>query len=308
MSAARRSPRKCQAVSRLGQNDGWGRGADSSWTATAAAMSLTMAAPEEEGKTAKASRRSATDTHASRLEDAVSVGAFVASCAVFLYRCIALDPMPVVHALGSVAFTLGLATNALTGIGQTRPAGRYVGRWIFLTTQTNLLGSVYYGLWVASPLIGSAALDAALRRWFAPMWALGAFLTLAYYGLDHFNPKNAAMRSPDHPLYHPWRNASNHAKHICGLPAVTLHAVCARWVAGPGAPAWTTRTDALQCLGGYLAAYIAFCHVNFMATRAWPYPLLDDATRVGGAALRTLVLFVLVIVLEGLAMIGVLIV
>ena len=70
---------------------------------------------------------------------------------------------------------------------------RYLGRFTFLTVQSNFILTGYFGFATACAAVGggsssSRKLDAFAVRTFPLVFSLGAFLTFAYYGLDHFNP------------------------------------------------------------------------------------------------------------------------
>jgi len=70
---------------------------------------------------------------------------------------------------------------------------KYTGRFTFLTYQTNLIGTLFFG---ANLLHTLGLVDATfvLVHGFPLVFAMSVFLTVAYYGLDHFQPANRACR------------------------------------------------------------------------------------------------------------------
>ena len=217
----------------------------------------------------------------------------------------AFDVLPLLQALCFTTFSMGLSGWPIAGVPTTRAAGRFLGRWTFLTSQINLLGTVHFGLWCASPHWSPPAqLLPALMATFPCVFGLGCFLGPAYYVFDYFNKENVALRKPDHPLYHPLRHLTDHLKHAPSLPLVVVYALCIgrRPELQAHAPA---RSTALGILGVFLLFYILQTHVNYWATGAWPYPILGDITRRYGAGARHLLMVGLLAALGGLGKLGV---
>ena len=67
---------------------------------------------------------------------------------------------------------------------------QYLGRMAYLTCQTNHLVTLYYAVVVLDAVRPSAATNKVVLKLFPLVFALGFFLTIAYYLLDHSNPEN----------------------------------------------------------------------------------------------------------------------
>ena len=64
---------------------------------------------------------------------------------------------------------------------------KYLGKLWYLTYQTNLIGCIYFG----ASIVGGQFLQTWLYHLFPLMFTLGVFLTVSYYGLEHFNKEAA---------------------------------------------------------------------------------------------------------------------
>ena len=157
------------------------------------------------------------------------------------------------------------------------------GRWLYLTYQSNMIGTVYYGLSLVEAVLGAPSpLKAWLIRLFPLAFATGTFLTLAYYALDHFNPENF-RRKERHKAAYPYIHWCSHLEHGHALPLIFLHGAVMEL---PPSVALPTSGVVFMTVGGYLIWYLIFVHVNHYLTGLWPYAVIDDVTRLGGAALR----------------------
>lgn len=192
-----------------------------------------------------------------------------------------MDPLQVVgppplltSLLGCVAF----ATQLLSGhpsLGYAVPPEklnpvplRIFGEYTFLTTQTNVFGTVYFFLclvsWFFPGIPGFAGLSSAL---FPMAFGLGVFLTLAYYALDHFNEESERQRRHWTKRGYPHCNIIAHLSHMFALPVVFLHAIS---IDEPCLYA-DVRYAAM-----YIAGYVVFSVWNRKMTGAWQYPILAD--------------------------------
>eukprot|EP00971_Amphidinium_carterae_P306138 6084314-Amphidinium_carterae.1 len=98
-----------------------------------------------------------------------------------------------------------------------------LGTQIFLTFQTNLLGALYYTLRMYASQGALHSLQPTLGNLFPVIFGLGTFLTVGYYGLDHFNPEAKKLRKriaeeKSYPAVH----LLCHLVHGFSLPAVML--------------------------------------------------------------------------------------
>ena len=116
------------------------------------------------------------------------------------------------------------------------------------------------------------------------MFAVGSFLTIAYYALDHFNAENF-RRKERHRAMYPFVHWCSHLEHGHALPLVVVHAACIRL---PPTAALPTHATVARTVSGYLVFYLILVHVNRHLTGLWPYAVIDDVTRVGGSAFRCL--------------------
>ena len=179
-------------------------------------------------------------------------------------------------------------------------SSKYLGRWLYLTYQSNMIGLCYFGASLVDSLIGGA-LSPWLIQCFPLMFAVGTFLTFAYYTLDHFNAENFLRKERCRSRY-PYVHWCSHIEHGHALPAVVFHAAAIELPPGVEIPMAST---VLGTVGVYLVFYILFVHVNCAFTGMWPYAIIDDMTRRGGAALRTIFFAALIGIFLMLGMAGV---
>ena len=180
---------------------------------------------------------------------------------------------PLVAILGFAAFALGVG-GQLCVPSPTHNVAQYTGRLTFLTVQTNWIGTFYFLGVILATIFEVKSLNTVLRRLFPLVFSLGAFLTIAYYALDHFNPKSAKLRQgwfDDGYLYVHW---SAHVEHALALPAVLLYAKNFNFV--------PSRSDVPPFVGGYATLYLGFTHVLHHKTGGWVYPIFTDIQNSAG--------------------------
>ena len=107
-----------------------------------------------------------------------------------------LSPSPRLH---SHLAALALPILTVHPHRHLRPRWRlpFVGRYTFLTVQTNFLGTLYFGAAVGTVVLDAAVLDVVVVRLFPVMFALGVFLTLAYVGCQDM-PSASALCPKKH--------------------------------------------------------------------------------------------------------------
>jgi len=176
---------------------------------------------------------------------------------------------------------------------------RYCGKLIYLTLQTNLIGAVYYTLRVCAVTFGFAGLHQLLVRMFPLIFALGTFLTAAYYGLDHFNPEQVKARKQIAEEGYPAIHVLCHLEHVLALPVVVVDALTLS--VGDGA---LHGLDNLVFVGGYIGFYLILVHVNMLATGEWPYPIIDAIEKSFGLLGRCSFFGVLTLILLGFSYMG----
>ena len=151
---------------------------------------------------------------------------------------------------------------------------QFTGRATFLTTQTNVICTLYFAVAVADSLLGGS-FDAVIRSLFPLVFGLGAFLSLAYYGLNHFNPVNVRKRAWWTKNGYPHVELASHLAHSLALPLVLLHA------ATIGQPV-VDQSPGLVYTAVYIFMYCGFTVVSRAFSGAWVYPILDDVSKAGG--------------------------
>jgi len=159
---------------------------------------------------------------------------------------------------------------------------QYLGRWLYLTYQSNVIGTAYFALALCDAVLlkGTAAL--LVFALFPLVFAMGAFLTIAYYALDHFNAENL-RRKERHRAQYPYVHWCSHIEHGHALPLLLLHAVTMKMPLGAVLP---TNSEVVYAISAYMIFYLLLIHINWWATGLWPYAVIDDVTRVGGLVLR----------------------
>jgi len=160
---------------------------------------------------------------------------------------------------------------------------RYLGSIVFLTVQTNVIGVLYFSLCMISSPLGSASLDSLLMRLFPLVFALGIFLTAAYYGLEYTNPNNKQAKRALTAQGYRYVYLSSHLEHGFAGPLTLLFAASVRLQLlqpGVGPPA---AEDANLYVGGFLLYYFALTLANRKATGCWVYPIFNDVSDAGGS-------------------------
>lgn len=174
------------------------------------------------------------------------------------------------------------------------------GRYVYLTILTNILNTLYFGVYIWSCLFGGATAKAIVIKLFSLSFGLGFFLTLGYYSLDHFNPANAPRMNALMGEY-PYIWEAAHVAHGHGLPAVVFHAVTIPVSQFGRRP---RNSDVLVFGGAFMVAYLTLLHVNHAYTGAWVYPILEDVERAGGVGAKNVFLFVVSTIILGFAFVG----
>jgi hypothetical protein len=91
-------------------------------------------------------------------------------------------------------------------------------------------------------------------------FALGTFLTLSYYVLDHNNPENYRRKERCKPMY-PYVHWCSHLEHGHALPLLMIY-TATLVVDLPVGIVLPTAADACWCVGPYVLFYIFVVHVN----------------------------------------------
>lgn len=190
---------------------------------------------------------------------------------------------------GFVGFNAALLSHHMMAIPTSLfdpQCSKVFGNWLYLTYQSNIMGLVYFALALINSVLsteeGSSVLTEYLIALFPLIFAVGSFLTIAYYALDHFNPENFRRKERYRDIY-PYVHWVSHLEHGHALPLVVLHA--ANMQLPPTAPL-PTRAIVTATVGVYMLFYLVLVHLNHHLTGLWPYAVIDDVTRAGGAALR----------------------
>lgn len=151
---------------------------------------------------------------------------------------------------------------------------RYLGRYVFLTVQTNLLCCAYcFGCVVAALLAEAPVLDDTIVRAFPCVFMTATFLTPAYYVLDHRNPESRRMRKRMAEEY-PHVELAMHLQHAHATPLALL--LAASLTVAPA------NLDVLHSCGGFIFFYLFTSTLNRAATGEWMYPFLDEIERSRG--------------------------
>ena len=172
-------------------------------------------------------------------------------------------------------------------------ASKLLGRWLYLTYQSNVLCTLYF----SANLVDGVLLDGLYHQQLVMMckptltamhcdsrshfnidvlmpavplcFALGTFLTLSYYALDHSNPENYRRKERCKPMY-PYVHWCSHLEHGHALPIVMLHTATMSLPSGVVLP---TAADACRYIGPYILFYVVVVHVNRAATGSTHAPL-----------------------------------
>lgn len=150
---------------------------------------------------------------------------------------------------------------------------QYLGDFCLFTVQTNFIGALYFLMCIFAS-VGVLPLEPVVR--FAPtIFALGAFVTIGYYGICHFDPYYQIGLAFAERQNHPWARLGAHLDHCLNLGAVGLHVIFLE----DGAP---PLINTLQITGGYFLFYVTLVNVNFFVTGEWVYPFMAYAYKVSG--------------------------
>jgi len=153
--------------------------------------------------------------------------------------------------------------------------GKYFGKWVMLTFQTNVFCLAYSLLCTAAAISPSSTLDEWIVRLFPLYFMLAVFLTAGYYATVHFNKSGTDGRRFFAENGYPYIVLSKHASHghATGLAVI----MCGALRTAP------TSQDVVLCTGPFLLEYLLLTCLNFRLTGLWMYPFLDDAARKNGA-------------------------
>lgn len=149
---------------------------------------------------------------------------------------------------------------------------KHLGRCLYLTYHSNVMGLLYFGAATFEGATGALG-PAALLRFFPLVFGAEAFMTIAYFALDHGNPENFRRKERNRKKY-PHVHLCSWLQHAHALPLVLLHA----YTVELAPPAELPLTPAL----GFMAYYLALVHANWLVTGRWPYAVVDDVERAGG--------------------------
>lgn len=223
------------------------------------------------------------------------------SCAA-LTTLLMLLRAPLASSLGLVGYTTAMLAHYFLAVPTHRfdpVASRYLGDVLYLTFHTNFIGTIFMGVAVIDGTL-QLGFDRLLWTLLPLPFAMGIFMTLAYYSLDHFNIVNF-QRKERHRAAYPHVHICSHLEHAHSAPLVIIYALCAHNRDRLVAP---SDADASLLVAAYMLFYIALVHANNYATGAWPYAIIDDVTRKGGSAARGVFFVVLSSAFVGLALGG----
>mmetsp|Transcript_19203 Transcript_19203/g.32116 ORF Transcript_19203/g.32116 Transcript_19203/m.32116 type:complete len:229 (+) Transcript_19203:162-848(+) len=158
-------------------------------------------------------------------------------------------------------------------------ATRFLGMFVWLTVQTNLICAGYYILSLVSYVLNSHILDAVLVRAFPLSFGLGFQLSILYYTLDHWNPENVKRRRTFSAKGFPHCELAAHIEHALATPVALLQACSLSLPAGIACP---SGMDVLRHVGLYATFYLMLSIINRFATGRWQYPVLEDAQKATG--------------------------
>ena len=145
------------------------------------------------------------------------------------------------------------------------------GHYTFLTTQTNLICTIYFACCCLKDL--SPVFASIEREGFALAFGLGQFLTIAYYALDHYNPESIKRRKYWSRHGYPHCGLNGHLVHFGSLPLSLLHMILIR----PG-PSF----NGILFIVLYMTFFVSLSVYNRLRTGKWQYPILEDVQRSAG--------------------------
>jgi len=159
-------------------------------------------------------------------------------------------------------------------------ASKHLGRFVFLTFQSNLFLMGYYTVSVATHVRSMPGLEQALVTLHPLAFGLGTFLTASHYALNHFNPKQVERRAYFQENGYPMVNLDVHLEHGFAAPGIVFFTMNLNLLSTSlAAP---TTTAIYRYVGGYLGYYLAQTHVNRWVTGEWPYPFIDSIEKASG--------------------------
>jgi len=177
----------------------------------------------------------------------------------------------------------------------------YTGRYTYLTVQTNIILLVYYAVTTMTSILETRVIDGTLIALYPLVFALGSFVTIAYYLLDHWNPEQIKKRITWAKRGYNFLEFDSHLEHGFAFPGVVLYQYAMVTTASSYRPSYS---DVVMFVGGYMLFFLAFTHVIKHLTGVWVYPIIEDVSRFGGIAGRWALFATLMLVFMGLGSLG----
>jgi len=175
---------------------------------------------------------------------------------------------------------------------------QYFGRLIYLTVQTNIIGTSYFALELVTALTGFEGTESTVVSAFPMVFALGALLTPLYYSLDYSNPTRQANIRRHLTLGFAYSGWADHLEHASSLPVMILRAIT--WSRPMPTPA-----DCVAPIVLYVVMYISLTLLNKRLTGVWTYPVFNDLEQKLGSFAIVLLLAVPALLLLLLSFAGV---
>jgi hypothetical protein len=159
-------------------------------------------------------------------------------------------------------------------ISLSRPiCTKYTGKLSFLTYQSNIIGCVYFGTNFLHKA-GIVNANLFLVHGFPLAFALSVFLTLAYYGLDHFNSAQVERRKEFEEKGWPHFTTAAHLEHCFALPVAVFYTLTLA-----DDIAEDIRQDGvsdLRYVAFFSSYYLIFMLLIKMATGEFVYNIYDE--------------------------------
>mmetsp|Transcript_23646 Transcript_23646/g.37209 ORF Transcript_23646/g.37209 Transcript_23646/m.37209 type:complete len:222 (-) Transcript_23646:134-799(-) len=155
-----------------------------------------------------------------------------------------------------------------------------LGRWTFLTYQSNIILTIYFTVSFINSIVSFDLVDCLLVSMFPLVFALGVFLTTAYYALDHFNPLQQKRREHFAKNGYPMIWVDAHLEHCMALPLIIIFITYTELEnIGDMRPefGWT-----MFSVGGYSFYYLLQVHYVFFVSGLWVYPIIAEISSKGG--------------------------
>mmetsp|Transcript_6421 Transcript_6421/g.9841 ORF Transcript_6421/g.9841 Transcript_6421/m.9841 type:complete len:216 (-) Transcript_6421:180-827(-) len=171
-----------------------------------------------------------------------------------------------------------------------------LGRWTYLTFQSNILLLVFFTVASLAALFPILSLQWFVASFFPLAFALGVFLTTAYYTLDHFNPEQVKKRAELQKSGYPMLPVAMHLEHGMALPMTTFYTYNALKPEG--------MSMSVIIVAAYTLFYLIQVHYVKSLTGKWVYPFIDDITATGGALFRNVFFVGLMCIFTGLGVLG----